>query len=88
MGRNRPTADLTLHAEIGYNFLVKATLTAKLKLTLSADQFHALRQTQLAYRDALNHVSQYAFAHGKTSNGKRLQAETYDQIRAEYGLPA
>ena len=63
-------------------------MTAKLKLTTTREQFAALRQTQLAYRDALNAVSQYAFAHGKTSNGKRLQAETYDQIRAAYGLPA
>jgi putative transposase len=67
---------------------VKTALTAKLKLTLPPDQFRALRQTQLAYRDALNYVSQYAFAHGKTSNGKRLQAHNYDQIRAEFGLPA
>ena len=67
---------------------MKTTLTAKLKLALTADQFTALRQTQLAYRDALNFVSQYAFAHGKTSNGKRLQAENYTEIRARFGLPA
>jgi putative transposase len=67
---------------------MKTILTAKLKLLTTPDQFRALRQTQLAYRDALNKVSQYAFARGKTSNGKRLQAENYDQIRAEFGLPA
>jgi putative transposase len=67
---------------------VKTTLTAKLKLTTTPDQFRALRATQLAYRDALNWVSQYAFAPGKTSNGKRLQAENYEQIRAQFGLPA
>ncbi len=37
-------------------------LTAKLKLTTTPEQFAALRQTQLAYRDALNAVSQYAFS--------------------------
>jgi putative transposase len=67
---------------------VNTTLTAKLKLLTTPDQFRALRQTQLAYRDALNCVSQYAFAHNKTSNGKRLQADTYDQIRAQFSLPA
>jgi putative transposase len=67
---------------------VKTTLTAKLKLTPTPDQFRALRQTQLAYRDALNWVSQYAFAHGKTSSGKRLQTNNYDQIREQFGLPA
>ena len=67
---------------------MKTTLTAKLKLTLTPDQLQALRQTQLAYRAALNLVSQYAFAHGKTSNGKRLQAGNYPRLRAEFGLPA
>ena len=42
--------------------------TAKLKLHADATQFHALRRTQLAYRDALNYVSRYAFAQGKMSN--------------------
>ena len=43
-------------------------LTAKLKLSTTSEQFAALRTTQLAYRDSLNFVSQYAFAHGKMSN--------------------
>ncbi len=47
-----------------------------------------LRQTQLAYRDALNFVSQYAFAHGKTSNALRLQKETYYDVRSQFGIPA
>jgi hypothetical protein len=51
-----------------YAWLVKTTLTAKLKLTLTPTQFAALRATTLAYRDALNLVSAYAFAHGKTSS--------------------
>ena len=52
------------------------------------DQFRALRATQLAYRDALNFVSCYSFAHGKTSNRKRLQKETYAALRGQFGLPA
>jgi putative transposase len=67
---------------------VNTTFTAKLKLTLTADQFTALRQTQLAYRDALNMVSRYAFAQGKTSNQQRLQRETYADVREQFGLPA
>jgi putative transposase len=63
-------------------------VTGKLKLLTTPDQFAALRQTQLAYRDALNMVSVYAFAHGKTSNQRRLQHETYISVRAQFGLPA
>lgn len=64
------------------------TLTAKLKLHTTPEQFRALRQTQLAYRDALNFVSRYAFAHGKMSNKVGLQAGTYQDIRTRFGLPA
>jgi putative transposase len=67
---------------------VNTTLTAKLKLLTTPDQFTALRATQLAYRDALNYVSGYAFAHGKTSNQERLQRETYVEVREQFGLPA
>jgi putative transposase len=67
---------------------MRTTLTAKLKLTLTSDRFAALRTTQLAYRDALNLVSAYAFAHNKTSSRRRLQDATYAQIRAQFGLPA
>ncbi len=63
-------------------------LTAKLKLHTTPEQFQALRQTQLAYRDGLNYVSQYSFEHGKMSSGRALQRECYDDIRAEFGLPA
>ena len=52
------------------------------------DQFRALRDTQLAYRDALNYVSAYSFAHRKTSSGKRLQKATYADLRSQFGLPA
>ena len=63
-------------------------ITAKLKLHTTAEQFSALRQTQLAYRDALNAVSRYAFEHGKISNQRTLQREMYDEIRLCYHLPA
>ena len=67
---------------------MKTTLTAKLKLVTTPDQFRALRATQLAYRDALNYVSAYSFAHGKTSSGKRLQKATYADLRRQFGLPS
>jgi len=64
------------------------TITAKLKLHATPDQFRALRQTQLVYRDALNYVSHYAFEHGKMSNAVGLQDGTYLNLRAKVGLPA
>ncbi len=67
---------------------MKQLLTAKLKLQTSPEQFRALRQTQLAYRDALNHVSRYAFEHGKMSSGRALQRDCYEEIRGLYHLPA
>src|SRR5258708_40219661 len=67
---------------------MKQVITAKLKLHTTAEQFSALRQTQLAYRDALNAVSRYAFEHGKISNQRTLQREMYDEIRLCYHLPA
>jgi len=67
---------------------MKQLISAKLKLHTDPAQFQALRQTQLAYRDALNHVSRYSFAHGKISNQIRLRDETYYEIRARYHLPA
>src|SRR5260370_29361801 len=63
-------------------------LTAKLKLLTTPEQGQLLRQTQLAYRDALNYVSHYAFEHGKMSNHERLQKGTYDDIRLLYKLPS
>ena len=67
---------------------MKHTLSAKLKLHTTPEQFKALRETQLAYRDALNYVSQYAFAHGKMSNKVGLQEGTYQEIRTRFHLPA
>src|SRR6266699_1625782 len=68
--------------------VMKTTLTAKLKLQTDPAQFQALRHTQLAYRNALNYVSQYAFAHGKMSNKVGLQDGTYAQVRARFKIPA
>ena len=68
--------------------LVQQIITAKLKLLATPEQLHTLRQTQLAYRDALNYVSQYAFEHGKMSNEKRLHEGTYYEIRARFKLPS
>ena len=59
---------------------MQTTITAKLKLKPTPAQFAALRQTSLAYRDALNHVSRYAFAQGKTGNTRRLQTALYVQV--------
>jgi putative transposase len=67
---------------------VQQIITAKLKLLATPEELHALRQTQLAYRDALNFVSQYAFEHGKTSNEKRLHEGTYYEIRRRFKLPS
>lgn len=63
-------------------------ITAKLKLLPTPEQQYLLRRTQLAYRDALNAVSQYAFKHGKTSNVTRLHKGMYAELRACYGLPS
>jgi IS605 OrfB family transposase len=67
---------------------MKQPHVAKLKLQTTPEQFNALRATQLAYRDALNYVSRYAFEHGKMSNKVRLQDGTYRDLRARFKLPA
>ncbi|HZO72471.1 MAG TPA: transposase [Ktedonobacteraceae bacterium] len=61
-------------------------ITAKLKLITTPEQHRALRETQLAYRDALNAVSQYAFTHGKTSSVTKLHKGMYAELRARYRL--
>src|SRR5260221_7319012 len=63
-------------------------ITAKLKLMPTLDQFAALGETQLAYRDALGAVSRYAFVQGKTSSVTRLHKGMYAELRARYGLPS
>lgn len=67
---------------------MKTVIIAKLQLQTTPEQFAALRTTQLAYRDALNYVSQYAFDHGKMSNKVKLQEGTYDAVRARFRLPS
>ena len=67
---------------------MKQIITAKLKLHTTHAQFQALRTTQVAYRDALNFVSRYAFEHGKMSSGRALQRDCYDEIRSQYHQPA
>src|SRR6266852_2712832 len=67
---------------------MKTMITAKLRLQTTPEQFAALRAMQLAYRDALNYVSRYAFAHNKMSNAVRLQDGTYEDIRARFHLPS
>ena len=67
---------------------MKTTISAKVKLHTSPEQFQALRQTQLAYRDACNFVSRYAFEHGKMSNKVGLQDGTYTDLRQQFRLPS
>jgi putative transposase len=67
---------------------MKTVMTAKLKLQTTPEQFAALRAAQLAYRDALNFVSQYSFSHGKMSNRIALQDGTYDDLRSRFQLPS
>ena len=67
---------------------MKTVITAKIKLHTTPQQFAKLRQTQLAYRDSLNYVSQYAFEHGKMSNRVALQDGTYDEVRVRFHLPS
>ena len=67
---------------------MKQIITAKVKLHPTPSQFAAFRKTQLAYRDALNYVSQYSFTHGKMSTQRALQRECYGEIRLKFGLPA
>ncbi len=63
-------------------------ITAKLKLLTTPEQLQALRETQLAYRDALNAVSSYAFEHGKTSRNLTLHKGMYAELRTRYHLPS
>src|SRR5262245_59138310 len=63
-------------------------ITAKLKLCTTPEQLRALRQTKLAYRDALNAVSRNAFAHGKMSNQQTLQRAGNDDLPQAQRLPA
>jgi putative transposase len=81
-------SSLAFLLKILYPWTMKTMITAKLKLHTTKEQFAALRTTQLAYRDALNLVSRYAFAHDKMSNKVKLQEGTYDEVRARFHLPS
>jgi len=63
-------------------------IISKLRLETTAEQFVLLRQTQLAFRDALNDVSRYACEHGKISSAQRLHKGTYRAIRSKFNLPS
>ncbi len=65
---------------------MKTTISAKLKLNATPEQFAQLRAVQLAYRDALNYASQYSFEHGKMSNQQKLQKALYAEVRQRYKL--
>jgi IS605 OrfB family transposase len=67
---------------------MKTIISAKLKLNTTPEQFAQLRTTQLAYRDSLNFVSQYAFEHGKTSSRIALHKANYGEIRTRFHLPS
>ena len=63
-------------------------ITAKLKLNLTPEQKSAVRETSLAYRDALNYASAVAFDNGKSSNGAKLQKLVYNNLRSDFKLGA
>ena len=67
---------------------MKQLITAKLKLLPTPEQQQQLRQTQLAYRAGLNAVSEYAFAHHKTSSVTKLHKGMYGELRTRYHLPS
>jgi putative transposase len=68
--------------------VVNQVITAKLKLNLTTEQKASVRETALAYRDALNFTSEAAFDNDKSSNGAKLQKLVYHDLRARYGLGA
>ncbi len=70
------------------SLFMQQIITAKLKLITTPEQFQALRATQLAYRDALNAVSHYAFEYGKTSSVTTLHKGMYAELRTRYHLPS
>jgi putative transposase len=63
-------------------------ITAKLKLKTKLGELRLLRQTQLAYRDALNYVSEWSFTNNKVSSETKLHQGTYGSVRQSFGLPS
>jgi putative transposase len=67
---------------------MRQIITAKLKLCTTQGEYRLLRQTQFAYRDALNYVSEWAFSHKKVSSETKLHRGTYQHVRQSFGLPS
>ena len=63
-------------------------ITAKLKLKTKTGELRLLRQTQLAYRDALNYVSEWSFTNNKVSSETKLHQGTYRNVRQSFDLPS
>jgi hypothetical protein len=67
---------------------MRQIITAKLQLHTKSGEYRFLRLTQLAYRDALNFASGWAFEHNKTSSQTKLHQGTYRHMRQCFGLPS
>lgn len=67
---------------------MKVTISAKLKLHLSADQKQQMDELCFAYRGAINYASQIAFDNDKCSDKRKIQDLTYYDIRETWGLPS
>jgi putative transposase len=66
---------------------MKQTVTAKLKLHLTAEQKKILLDVCVAYRDALSFVLEQNLK-DKTTNVKKLHSLYYYTIREQFNLPA
>ena len=86
----KPLFSLSSTATILAEFVedMNQVITAKLKLNLTAEQKTAVRDTALAYRDALNYASAIAFDNDKSSNGAKLQKLVYNNLRSDFKLGA
>lgn len=62
-------------------------LIAQVKLQPTAEQADGLRRTLLAWNDAANHISAYAWM-AKSFRAYDLQKATYYEVRARFGLSA
>jgi transposase len=67
---------------------MRQIITAKLKLNTKPGEHQLLRQTQLAYRAALNYVSVWSFTNNKVSSENKLHQGTYRRVRQSFGLPS
>jgi len=65
---------------------VKVVRAAKLKLTCSPEQKSALDAVTLAFRDAQNVCSKWAFENEKTSSNKKIHDACYVTLREQHGL--